>query len=344
MPKVSYLPDNISIEVEEGEFLLNASKLADIPHLHLCGGAARCSTCRVAVLEGLTNCSEPNRAEQAIRQQLYFQGSMRLACQTQVLGDVTVRRLVIDTEDAEAIAHQIKRKQAPAPAEEKYLAILFADIRGFTVLAEQLLPYDVMYVLNRYFQAMGRVVQAHGGIINNYMGDGFMALFGVVGEDPHMADRAVMAAVEMLEVMKSLNDHIYTLYHRRLEIGIGVHCGFVVVGQVGAEEDQRLTAIGDPVNVAARIESVNKDLGSRLLISDEMYVRVRDRVRVGQQVCLELKGKQGKYLLHEILGITHAYLPENTVSSLATSPQPSLWQRLKQLWSRWITAWTRWPW
>lgn len=341
MPKVSYLPDNISVEVDEGEFLLNASKLADIPHLHVCGGAARCSTCRVVVVDGLANCSEPNRAEQAIRQQLCFQGSMRLACQTQVLGDVTVRRLVIDTEDAEAIAHQVKHKKAPTPAEEKYLAILFADIRNFTALAEHLLPYDVMYVLNRYFQAMGRVVHAHGGIMNNYMGDGFMALFGVERGDRHMADRAVMAAVEMLEVMQSLNDHIDTLYHRRLDIGIGLHCGFVVVGQLGAVENQRLTAIGDAVNVAARIESMNKELGSRLLISDELYARVRDRVRVGQQVSLELKGKQGKYRLHEILGITHAHLPDSALT-MPRPPRPrSPWQRLHHFWRRWIARWFR---
>lgn len=336
MPKISYFPDDVSIEVDEGEILLNASKLADIPHMHLCGGAARCSTCRVLVLDGLANCSEPSRAEQAVRQQLCFQRSMRLACQMQVLGDVTVRRLVVDPDDAEAATQQMKHRDPIMPAEEKHLAILFADIRDFTPLAEQLLPYDVMYLLNRYFQALGRVVQAHGGMINNYMGDGFMALFGIHEGDRHVADHAIVAAVEMLEAMEKLNEHIAMLYHRRLEIGIGLHYGSVVVGNVGVAEDQRITAIGDAVNFAARIESANKVLGSHLLISDAMYNHVRDRVQVGRQTRLELKGKQGEYCLHEVLGLTNASIPD---ARDARSPHSSrsLWQRIKRIWHRFTT-------
>ncbi|MGB7271766.1 MAG: adenylate/guanylate cyclase domain-containing protein, partial [Geitlerinemataceae cyanobacterium] len=304
MPRIFYLPDDKSVEVEEGDFILDSSTQARIPHTHVCGGAARCSTCRVLVVEGLANCGERNAAERAISEKLGFEPSVRLACQTQVLGDITVRRLAIDSEDLEFIQNQIRGKISPnSIGQEKKVAILFADLRGFTTLSEKLLPYDVIYLLNRYFQHMGEVIDRHGGIINNYMGDGLMALFGL--EDPENATEcAVNAGIDMMAAIDKINPHFEMLYHQKLKIGIGIHYGGVVIGEVGAIDNRRLTAIGDAVNLASRIESANKEVGTTLLISEAAYQEIADRVQVKRCMKVKLKGKSGEYPLYEVSGIT----------------------------------------
>src|SRR4028119_1868367 len=127
MPQIHYLPDDRSIEIDDDDIILEASLRAGIPHTHVCGGLARCSTCRVLVVEGLENCGERNSAEKAISEQLHFTPAIRLACQTQVFDDVTVRRLAIDTEDLEIINDEMRGKVVPNTIDqEKQIAILFA--------------------------------------------------------------------------------------------------------------------------------------------------------------------------------------------------------------------------
>jgi len=341
MPIVRYLPDERSIEVEECEFILAASQQAGVSHTHVCGGAARCSTCRVLVLEGQENCSSPEAAERDIAKRLRFPPNVRLACQTQVLGDITVRRLAIDGEDIDEINSQIRGKVMPElPGREKSIAILFADIRGFTSLSEQLLPYDIIYILNRYFRRVGEVVQRHGGQINNYMGDGFMALFGV-NNSRDAADRAVRAGLEILEAVDRLNPHIETLYHHRLKIGIGIHYGCVVIGEVGTTDNPTLTAIGDAVNLASRIESANKELGTTMLISEATYREVSDRVSVKQCHHLSLKGKSGNYPLYEITAIDGPAVPFECPPIAPAKPQTG-WQKLLAWLKKWRSRLRHW--
>src|SRR6185295_11780363 len=186
--------------------------------------------------------------------------------------------------------------------EEKQLAVLFADIRGFTPFAEALPPYDVVYALNRYFHEMGQVINRNGGHIDNYMGDGLMALFGM--EDSTAAAlQAVKAGLEMHAAMESLRPYLQTIYSNSFQIGVGIHYGDVVVGAIGAQSLKRVTAIGDAVNLASRIEAANKKAGTRLLVSNETYEEVKDHVRVGNTVCVSLPGKTGEYSLREIVGL-----------------------------------------
>lgn len=330
MPQIFYLPDEISVEAEEGDFILDVSKQAGIPHTHVCGGAARCSTCRVLIVDGLDNCGEPGSAERAIAKQLRFESTVRLACQTQILGDVTVRRLAIDSEDLEFMQAQIQGRVMPETiGQEKLVAILFADLRGFTSLSEKLLPYDVIYLLNRYFQRMGEVIHRHNGIVNNYMGDGLMALFGTDNQD-RAVERAVRAGLEMVEAMEQLNPHFETLYRQRLQIGIGIHYGGVVLGEVGTRDNRRLTAIGDAVNLASRVESANKELGTTLLISERVYAEVKELVEVGRCARIRLKGKSGEYPLYEVLGIVPEVGGSSDREAASDSRQLPLITKVKQ--------------
>ncbi len=312
MPNIHYLLDNQDIEANAGETILQASLRAGIPHTHACGGHARCSTCRVMIVAGVEHCPPRNAAEQAMADRLKFRSTIRLACQTTFTGDVTLRRLVLDEED-ETLVKEL-RAVGGSVGDEKRLAILFADIRGFTPFAEALPPYDVVHVLNRFYRHMGSAIERSGGTINNYMGDGLLALFGLESP-PHpqplspneerggIALQAVRAGVAMLEAMEQFKPYLRAVYGKSFEIGIGVHVGDVIVGSVGAARSQRLTAIGDAVNLASRIEEANKQVGTHFLISAEMRTELGGRVRTGKSVSLTLPGKSGEYVVYEVAGV-----------------------------------------
>ncbi|MFZ5449386.1 MAG: adenylate/guanylate cyclase domain-containing protein [Thermodesulfobacteriota bacterium] len=303
MPIIKFLPDDQEVEVNEGETILLAGLRANISHAHLCGGSARCSTCRVIILEGLENCAPRNAEEQAIADMLRFDPKVRLACQTVVTGNVKVRRVVTDVlEDVDLTSLYVKGAEPCSVGEEKYILILFSDIQGFTPFAESLLPYDVIHALNLYFQKVGDVIGSHGGVINNYMGDGFMALFEA--DDPaEGALRAVKAGLEMFDAVGKLKPYFEEIYNNSFQIRIGLHFGQVVAGKLGSPGNKKMTVIGDSVNLASRIEAANKQAGTQFLISEDIYALVKAQLRVGRRVRLTLPGKSGKYNLYEVVGL-----------------------------------------
>lgn len=302
MPTIYYLPDDFTLETEDEQTILQASLTAGIPHTHVCGGNARCSTCRISILEGLENCLPRNEKEQRLADRLQFLPNIRLACQTMIKGRVRVRRLVLDDEDI-ALVDQIRDSKDPiSVGDEKHIAILFSDIRGFTPFTENLLAYDVIHVLNRYFHQVGDVIAAQGGMINNYMGDGIMALFGY-DDQPDCALHAIKAGLGMLQAVENLKPYLQRTYGKVFDIGVGIHYGQAVIGKLGATDNKVMTAIGDAVNFASRIESANKEAGTKLLISDDTYQSVRDHVKIGRTSRLMLKGKSGEYTLYEVVGM-----------------------------------------
>ncbi|MCI0695214.1 adenylate/guanylate cyclase domain-containing protein [candidate division KSB1 bacterium] len=305
MPRIYYLPDEREVETEAAESILQASLRAGIPHAHACGGKARCSTCRVLILEGLENCNPRSPKEKKLAERLHFGPEIRLACQTRITGNVKLRRPVLDEIDVE-LTSQIEPGAAPSPVgEEKKIAILFADISGYTSFCEALPPYDVIHVLSRYFHLMGKVITRQGGYISDYIGDGIMALFGI--EDPAgTALRAVKAGVEMLAMVEKLNPYLEMMYNKSFQIRIGVHYGEVVVGTIGVANMKKTAAIGDAVNFASRIEAANKEMGTKFLISEDTYNEVRDHVRVNR-CCIHvtLRGKSGEYILYEVIGLNN---------------------------------------
>ena len=306
MALIHFLPDDIKIDANEGETILMAGLRAGIDHAHLCGGSARCSTCRVIIIEGLENCAPRNAEEQSIAEMLRFDPKVRLACQTVVTGNVKLRRLVTDIlEDVELTSLYIKGVEPCSIGVEKYILILFSDIRGFTPFAENLLPFDVIHVLNLYFQRVGEVLGRHGGSINNYMGDGFMALFEA--DDPaEGALRAVKAGLNLLDAVRKLEPYLEELYHKSFQIRIGLHFGQVVAGKLGSPGNKKMTVIGDTVNFASRIEAANKQAGTQFLISEDTYALVKAQIRVGKRVRLPLPGKSGKYNLYEVAGLMNS--------------------------------------
>jgi adenylate cyclase len=297
--RAHFLPEDRDVDVEAGESLLDAALRGGIAHTHVCGGAARCSTCRVRIVSGAEACATRTRAEERMASRLGFGPEIRLACQTQLTGDVTVRRLVLDPEDAEIVDQARAGAKPRSVGEERRVAILFADIRGFTAFAEALPAYDVIHTLGRYFYRMDAVIRRHGGYVDNYMGDGLMALFGT-DDVPDAAGRAVAAGLEMLAAVDELAPYFHAAYGKRFRIGVGIHFGDVVMGPIGPPDYDKITAIGDAVNLASRIEAANKHLETELLVSAETRALLGDRFRFEAKEGVTLPGKAGVHTLFEV--------------------------------------------
>ena len=301
MPRLTLLPEDRPVDVDAGTTILDASLSAGIPVTHACGGQAKCTTCRVLVLAGGDALGPRTDAERDMADRRRFGDDVRLACQATVNGDATVRRLVVDEEDQVLVRGETAGTGPKGVGEERRVAVLFADVRDFTAFAESQLPYDVIHVLNRFFLRVHGVVERHGGQIDNFMGDGAMALFGLDGA-PDATARAVHAGLDLLAEARALSAYVEAQFHRPFRIGVGVHAGPVILGAVGAGERRRLTAIGDTVNLASRVEGANRAAGTAFLVTQDALDEVAGRVAVGKRVDLALKGKSGTHALTEVTG------------------------------------------
>jgi adenylate cyclase len=191
---------------------------------------------------------------------------VRLACQTRPRGDVAVAPVLPAAVSAREALAQPGRRQG----EERRIAILFADLRAFTRVAEEKLPYDVVFLLNRYFEAVGPAITGAGGILNQFTGDGVMALFGVEAGPETGCRQALRAARNMVDRVGALSRELGAEVEAPLRIGIGIHAGPAVVGRIGYGDTFYLTAVGDAVHVASRLEQATKDYGCELVISEEV--------------------------------------------------------------------------
>jgi len=282
--------------------ILQASLDAGIPHTHICGGRARCSTCRVIIMDGLEHCRPRNDRESRLARIKGFSPEVRLACQTTTEGDISLRRLVLDDRDiSEAISQG--RANVSEVGREADVTILFSDIRSFTAFSENALPYDVIHILNRYFESIGGIIDTYGGYIDKYMGDGIMVIFGLDREltEGHAA-LAARAALGMAEAVGEFNEYLESHFNHAFKIGIGLHSGNVIMGNLGFSKKKEYTAIGDTVNTASRIESLNKRTGTSILVSESTYRMIHSRFVWGHAYKTKVKGREEPVIVHELIG------------------------------------------
>jgi adenylate cyclase len=164
------------------------------------------------------------------------------------------------------VVERLMAEGATAPSEIRRVAVMFVDFRSFTASASTRSPREVVDRLDGAFAVLVDILDRHGGIVNKFLGDGFLALFGAPLDAPDAAQRAVAAAREMLAANELANRES----HWPLRIGIGIHVGEVVAGNIGSPRRKEYTVIGDTVNFASRLEALNKDLNSQLLVSAEV--------------------------------------------------------------------------
>ncbi|MAO92592.1 MAG: hypothetical protein CMM78_02125 [Rhodospirillaceae bacterium] len=251
----------------QGLSILEASRDCSYPHASVCGGRGRCSTCRVRIRQGQDLLPPPSEEELKVLKRVRAGPDVRLACQAIPLsGEIHITPLLPHTATA---SHGYARSDM-AQGKEITIAVMFCDLRGFTRVSEDRLPYDTVFLLNRYFDAMGKAIEESGGHLDKFIGDGIMALFGIETTQEDGCRQALIAAKRMSERLIVLNKSLEQDLDEPLRIGIGIHVGSVIVGEMGYGRATQLTAIGDAVNTASRLEALTKDYGVQLVVSKTM--------------------------------------------------------------------------
>lgn len=280
-------PGGRMVSFAPGPTILDISRRSGEPHAAVCGGRGRCSTCRIRVTAGYDMLPPVSAQEARVLKRIGSPINVRLACQTCPSEDLSIIPLLPPT----ATAREGFGGSAQLSGEERDLAILFADLRSFTQFAETKLPYDVVFVLNRYFAEMGEAIEGAGGRLDKFIGDGIMALFGVDSDPSVACGRAVAAARAMSHKMAELNETLSNELEEPLRIGIGIHVGPAIVGEMGYGSAMGVTAIGDAVNTASRLEAMTKEFGAQAIISEDVAQRAGVDLSSYQRTEMELRGK-----------------------------------------------------
>ncbi|KAB1072497.1 adenylate/guanylate cyclase domain-containing protein [Methylobacterium planeticum] len=280
--RINY-PGGRVVRVPRGTSVLEASQRHNIPHASVCGGRGRCSTCRVRVCDGdgVRSLPAPSKAELAVLNRIGATPGIRLACQLKPIRDLAVTPLFPPRRP------QARRAEPAQSSEERFIVAMFVDLRGSTQLAEERLPYDTVFIINRFLGTVGDAVREAGGSVNQLLGDGMLALFGLQTDRVSGARQALQAVDFISEHVAGLNRLLAADLGQTLRYGIGLHAGMAIVGEMGDHADTRFAALGDTVNVASRLEGMTKSLGCVALVSEAVYEAAQVDVPALQRIVLK---------------------------------------------------------
>ena len=295
---VEFIGDR-SIKVNQGESILNASLAAGIPHYHACGGNGKCSTCRVLIKEGMQNLTPHTEKEKRLRERMRIPQNVRLACQTFVIGSpVLLHRIIRDETDIKLYIKEDTKSVLQNIGEERDLALFFLDIRNFTPFMEASLAFDVIHVIRRLFTLFRKCLEENHGRIIETAGDGFYAVFGMESPIQTAVNDAYNAAHLILKELDIFNNqYLRKYFNYEIRVGIGLHMGKVIVGNIGIGVNNNLTVMGMPVNIASRIQTATKEVNNSFLISDSIYRLLRQPPQVSQMK-IALKGVRDLFNIH----------------------------------------------
>ncbi|WP_262297283.1 adenylate/guanylate cyclase domain-containing protein [Microvirga sesbaniae] len=297
-----YYPNDQVATVPLGFSVLEASRSAGIPHLSVCGGRGRCSTCRVRVLDGHQRQPPPTPQERGTLARIKAGPNVRLACQFRPTHDVSVVPILSTGRNGVTALVRGGRAQG----QEQDIAVLFCDLRGFTSLAERRLPFDTVFILNRYFESVGQAVEDAGGYIDKFIGDGVLALFGLKASPQQAARQALDAALRIKAALVHLNEEYASEFEHPLRIAMGLHAGPAIVGQMGYGQATSLTAVGDTINAASRLEGLAKELDVELVISEDLATRAGLDLSDRDRRIVQIRGRAaplGSWIIPEVDGM-----------------------------------------
>ncbi len=256
-----------AVRVPRGTVVLDASRVNKIPHPSRCGGRARCATCRVLIVASDSELPPPGKAEASLLERISAPANVRLACQLHAGCDMTVQVLL----------PFLARTAGPDTHEDAFrwgvsheITVLFVNMRAFNLMAQRQFPQDLVILINRFTAEMTQAVEAHGGRVNTYLADGLMAVFGLDGKAGAGSKQAIACARDMLKTTKILDAELAGTLSIPIRIGIGIHTGPAVVARFGdPERGQMISALGETVSIADRLEHATKQLLADCLISQE---------------------------------------------------------------------------
>jgi adenylate cyclase len=285
------------VRVPKGLSVLEASLRYHVPHSSVCGGRARCSTCRIRVIGDCSLLPVPSQREAFVLNRVgAADPSIRLACQLRPETDLSFFQLFMpQTMPANAPASQPHRV-----GQERYLVSMFVDMRGSTRLAENQLPFDTVFIVNRFLGAVSQAVIGCGGQPNQFVGDGQLALFGL-SSGPQTACRQALKAAAMISAnVDELNAFLKHDLREPIRFGIGIHGGEVIIGDIGYREHMVFTALGDAVNVAARLQDMTKTLACEAIVSEEVRVTAGLSADALPQQQVEIRGRSGPMIVRSV--------------------------------------------
>jgi adenylate cyclase len=253
--------------VPKGLSVLEASLRHNVPHASVCGGRARCSTCRIRVIGDCTSLPQPSPREAFVLSQVGAEDpSIRLACQLRPTADLSFFQLFMP----QAMSANAEAGNPTRIGQERYLVSMFVDMRGSTRLAEHRLPFDTVFIVNRFIGAVSQAVIESGGRPNQFIGDGLLALFGLTTSPQTACRQALKAAAMIAANVDALNQFLEHDLREPIRFGIGIHGGEVIIGDIGYRDHMVFTALGDAVNVAARLQDMTKSLAYETILSEEV--------------------------------------------------------------------------
>jgi adenylate cyclase len=287
--RITYPGDRV-VMVTPGFSVLEASRWAGLPHASVCGGRGRCSTCRVRIIKGAAYLAPPGPDERRTLDRIGNPFGVRLACQIRPQADIAVEPLVRTR--VYASSNVVRFGAAIEGGTEMEIAALFVDVRESTRLATGRLPYDTLFLFDRYIQVVTAGIQDNGGHVTSIAGDGVMSMFGVNGNGALAARDAFRAASQVWEGIEALSLELADELQVPLQIGIGLHVGTAVVGVISAGTSGSLQFLGDTGNLAAKLEAETKRFDCILIASAQAAALVAPNQRDVATFGLSIPGKE----------------------------------------------------
>jgi ferredoxin/hemoglobin-like flavoprotein len=279
--------ERIVLEVSRGSTLLEASLSNGIPHHHVCGGRARCTTCRVVLLDGGAAAGPRTAQEEAVASARRWPSSIRLACQLRVLGDMTVRRLVVDDDDRDTVNASVSTEE-PATEEAVTVALYLTNFADF---AREHLPYDVVHVLNRYIKQFCELALANQGDIVRYESTGVLLSFGGGVVSPRALADAVRTALRVQARAQQLNGYVLRHFGAQFTVAVGIHVGRLLRAPLGHATRTEQVVFGDGVDGAWSAARAATEAGVNVVATEAVLARHGSELRLGTKVELRPSGQ-----------------------------------------------------
>jgi adenylate cyclase len=276
------------VRVPRGFSILEASRWANIPHASVCGGRARCTTCRVRVWRGFECLPSPTPIEMEALERIHAPSGIRLACQVRPTADIVITPLLPAARALDGLRLDLNEGR------EISVTALHIDLRDSVQLAAGRLPYDALFIIDRYVQETTAAILAHSGYVTSVAGDGIMSVFGVHTDAATAARQAIAAAAAMWRAIDQISADLADDVGVPLRFGIGLHSGLAIVGAVGPPDRASLQFLGDTGNIAARLEGLTKEMNCTMIVSAATVAAAEPETARWRRAALDIRGSDAQ--------------------------------------------------